>query len=347
MGKVGKRLLEGQTKQQRQSQRKELGTLRSLTVSSKTSVRYASARTKFYEFLRENSLEIPRRRELFDGLLAEYIEHLWSEGEGRGLAADTVAGLQDSDPKLKGQLQLTWRLLKTWNVNEVPNRAPPLTEAALEAMVGWSFFHGHFGFGVSLLVGFYSMLRTGELTTLRSSHIFMKAANAPAVLSLGLTKSGKRVGAAESVTLTVAVALRWLWAWKQCSKPHALFVSSVSAWRRLFSECLSALQLTLFEFRPYSLRRGGATWWFTKHSSFDKLMVAGRWQAAKTARIYLNESMAVLADMRLPQKSLLPFARVFHNQVSPPHLSTRTRRRKRGTWKGGLFMPLFSKKAPA
>ena len=93
MGKVGKRLLEGQTKQQRQSQRKELGTLRSLTVSSKTSVRYASARTKFYEFLRENSLEIPRRREQYDGLLAEYIEHLWSEGEGRGLAADTVAGL--------------------------------------------------------------------------------------------------------------------------------------------------------------------------------------------------------------------------------------------------------------
>ena len=214
-------------------------------------------------------------------------------------------------------------------------------------MVGWSFFHGHFGFGVSLLVGFYGMLRTGELTTLRSSHVFMKTATAPAVLSLGLTKSGKRVGASESVTLTVAVALRWLWVWKQSVKPQALFVPSASAWRRLFSECLKALQLTLFEFRPYSLRRGGATWWFTKHGSFDKLMVAGRWQAAKTARIYLNHGMAVLADMRLPQKSLLPFVRVFHNQAAPPHLSSRARRRKRGTWKGGLSLPLFSKKAPA
>ena len=344
MGKVGKRVLEGQTKQQRQAQRRELGTLRSLTVSNKTSTRYIAARTKFYNFLRENSLEIPSRREHFDSLLAEYIEHLWAEGEGRGLAADTVAGMQDADPKLKGQLQLTWRLLKTWNVNEVPNRAPPLTETALEAMVGWSFFHGHFGFGVSLLVGFYGMLRTGELTSLRCSHIFMKAETAPAVLSLGLTKSGKRVGVSESVTLNVAVALRWLWAWKQSVKPQALFVPSVSAWRKLFSECLQALQLTLFEFRPYSLRRGGATFWFGKHASFDKLMVAGRWQAAKTARIYLNESMAVLADMRLPQKSLLPFVRVFHNQASPPHLSSRARRKKRGTWKGGLSLPLFSKK---
>ncbi|CAK9088633.1 Tyr recombinase domain-containing protein, partial [Durusdinium trenchii] len=104
--------------------------------------------------------------------LAEFegsLEAAPDEGEGRGVAADTVAGLQDADPKLKGQPQLTWRLLKTWNANEVPNRAPPLTEAALEAMVGWSFFHGHFEFGVSLLVGFYGMLRTGELTTLRDA----------------------------------------------------------------------------------------------------------------------------------------------------------------------------------
>ena len=81
MGNVGKRVLEGQTKQQRQAQRRELGTLRSLTVYSKTSNRYIAARTKFYNFLRENSLEIPSRREHFDSLLAEYIEHLWSEGE--------------------------------------------------------------------------------------------------------------------------------------------------------------------------------------------------------------------------------------------------------------------------
>ena len=48
------------------------------------------------------------KTEQFDSLLAEYIEYLWLEGEGRGLASDTVAGIQDADPKLKGQLQLTW-----------------------------------------------------------------------------------------------------------------------------------------------------------------------------------------------------------------------------------------------
>ena len=225
-------------------------------------------------------------------------------------------------------------------MNEVPYRAPPLTETAIEAMVGWSFFHAHFGFGVSLLVGFCSKLRTGELTSLRSSHIFMKSPKSPAI-SLELTNGGKPVGAPDSGTLTVGVALQWLWMWKQSVKPQAMFVSSVSVWRDLFAQCIDALQLGLFQFRPYSLRRGGATLWFSKHGSFDKLLVAGRWQAAKTAQTYLNEGMAVLADMKLPNKTLLPCVRVFHNQVSPPHLSTRSRRRKKGDVEGRLFLPHF------
>ena len=113
------------------------------------------------------------------------------------MALDTVAGLQDADPKLKGQLASTWGLSMTWRAIHFPNRAPPLTETAVHAMVGWSFFQGHYGFGgfgVSLLLAFYGMLRTGEVTEVRNSHIFMKSAGSPAVMSLGLTKGGKRIG---------------------------------------------------------------------------------------------------------------------------------------------------------
>lgn len=52
-------------------------------------------------------------------------------------------------------------------------------------------------FGVSLLVGFYAMLRTGELLHLKNSHIYMTGLKAPAVLFMGMTKQGKRMGAAE------------------------------------------------------------------------------------------------------------------------------------------------------
>lgn len=91
-------------------------------------------------------------------------------------------------------------MLRTWSVNEIPNRAPPLPEGALHAMVGWSLFKGHHDFALSLLVGYYALLRTGELCDLKSSSIFMTSPAKPAVISLGFTKGGKRAGAAESCT---------------------------------------------------------------------------------------------------------------------------------------------------
>lgn len=113
----------------------------------------------------------------------------------------------------------------------------------------------------------------------------------------------------------------------------------------MFKTSLEALQLTLLEFRPYSLRRGGATFWFGKRGNFDKLLIAGRWQAARTARIYINEGLAILHDLKLPSKALLPFSRLFHSQKTPPrpaHLSTRKKCRKGGTWKEGKGRGSFS-----
>lgn len=177
---------------------------------------------------------------------------------GRALASDTVAGLQDKDPRLRGQLPGSWRLLKTWAVNEIPNRAPPLPVHVLHALVGWAFFHQHITFGVSLLIGFYGMLRTGEILGLSSHHVAGNQSASKYVISFGLTKSGKRQGAAESVVIGYDLVVEFLRKWKALARPHTCFGPSPTRWRKLFSEGLSALKLEPFGFRPYSLRRGGA-----------------------------------------------------------------------------------------
>ena len=110
--------------------------------------------------------------------------------------------------------------MKTWTTNEIPCRAPPLTEPVLKAMVGWAIFNQEFAFGLSLLVGFHALLRSGELLALQNWQIHMVSPGKPAVLNLGLTKSGKRQGAAESVTLTDKAALEWLWKWKLQASKH-------------------------------------------------------------------------------------------------------------------------------
>ena len=100
-------------------------------------------------------MELPKPRHRLDDLVAEYLEHLWSSGEGRALASDTIASLQIFDLHLKGHLQASWRLLKVWSQNEMPNRAPPFLQVALQALVGRALFLEDFDFALSLLVGFY------------------------------------------------------------------------------------------------------------------------------------------------------------------------------------------------
>ena len=186
-------------------------------------------------------------------------------------------------------------------MNEVPNRAPPLPEEALHMMVGYAIAKAEYLFALSLLVGFYGTLRTGEILNLKSSDVSIHTAQGPAVISLGLTKGGKRQGASESVSLTVEEPLRWLFAWTRDSNARKVLCPSPSHWRKLFNTTTEALGFSELGFRPYSLRRGGATWWFQRWGSLDRLLVYGRWQAAKTARTYVNSGLAALAEMRLPR----------------------------------------------
>lgn len=319
-----KRFVERNTQVERAKQRQKLGTLKDLTVQPATKARYNAAIDGFLQFLHTNNLTLPKQRQHLDPLVCEYLEHLWSQGYGRAVASDTVAGLQDQDPKIKGHLQGAWRLLKTWSLNEIPSRAPPLPAHVLHAMVGWALFHGHGTFAISLLVGFYAMLRTGEILTLKSSHMHCDAAHDKVILSLGFTKGGKRQGAAESCVVGYDIVVKFIKQWKSHASPSTGLAASPAKWRSLFNQALEALDLQCFSFRPYSLRRGGATWWFNRHHSLDQILVQGRWQAAKTARIYLNDGLAVLAELQLPasRPSLAPFLKIFQNQRSRPSFST-------------------------
>jgi len=83
----------------------------------------------------------------------------------------------------------------------------------------------------------------------------------------------------------------------------------------MFNECLEALQLTPWGFRPYSLRRGGATSLFIKIGSLDRVLLLGRWTAVKTAKIYLNSGLAMLADLKIASRLLQPFHLVYQNYL--------------------------------
>lgn len=104
MGPKVKQHVEGRDKAKRQQQRQQLGPLRLLTVQPKTRERYSRAVEKFFNYLRQHDLVLSRRKALLDPLVSDYIEHLWSSGEGRSPASDTLVVLQDKDPSIRGHL---------------------------------------------------------------------------------------------------------------------------------------------------------------------------------------------------------------------------------------------------
>ena len=69
-------------------------------------------------------------------------------------------------------------------------------------------------FALSVSAGFCGIMRTGELLALSSQDVEVQSLNSPAVISLGMTKSGKRQGASESITVSVFDVVRRLQQWK-------------------------------------------------------------------------------------------------------------------------------------
>ena len=316
MGKVT--IIAGKTKQERKVQRQQLGTLKANTVAARTRTRYNAALKAFYLWAQTSRIRIPSTAEEIDPIFADFIEHLWEEGESLSLATDGLSGLQDIRPRFRGFLALSW-LIKTWQKQEIPQRAPPLPEDGLHAMCGYFLSRRQHQLSLALEVGYYAVLRTGELLTLTGNQIAVSSNCECAVLSLGAAKTSQRSGVSDSVTLRVLPVCQRLLTWKQNSRANAPLVNvSEYQFRKSFDEALACLGLKHLGFRPYSLRRGGATMYWRKHPNMDAIRLMGRWASDKSARVYIQDGMSRLAEMQfsVTQPPLKDFYALYSRQGS-------------------------------
>ncbi len=96
------------------------------------------------------------------------------------------------------------------------------------------------------------------------------------------------------------VALKVLRARLLSSQPGDFLLSRRSHhFRTVFKQVCEGLGLQECDFRPYSLRRGGATYDFQTNQSMSGVCVRGRWANERTARIYINEGLSALTQIRL------------------------------------------------
>ena len=281
-----KEVVEGNTRGAR-------GKLKNLVIQPATLRRYETAMKHFLEFLKWNSFTLPSGYEEVDRLASLCIEELWEEGDSRYLAQDILSGLQHFEPQLKRRLMQSWRLIKAWQKHEIPSRAPPLTPSTLFVLAGWLHQHvPEVALGVAL--GFFGLLRTGELLQIR--HKDLICTHDFVVIHLGSTKMAVRNAGVESTSFSHETISIMLQAWKSVNTPDALLINmSSSAFRQWFARGLHATGLGS-AYKPYSLRRGGATQVFLDTQSYSTVCQRGRWASERTCRVYIQDSVALLTE---------------------------------------------------
>ena len=172
-----------------------------------------------------------------------------------------------------------------------------LCEAAIDA--------GYTEFLTLLLVGFYGLLRIGEVFGLHCGDCSFSDSNKQVVLTLRLTKTSKPSGGSETVVIDNPLAVACLKIMCEAKLPgQPVFAFSYYQFRKTLTELLHTCGLQEWYITVHSLRRGGATYLFQLANSYHHVAEIGRWSSLKACRLYVQQAVAEAADLNLTSRRL-------------------------------------------
>lgn len=266
-------------------------------LTPKTLSRYYLALRKLLPYVEKASTE-----DQLDTMVSRWVRRMWREGEPLLTIGDGLSALHFYQPWTRRKLPAAWKLFSIWRRIEVPSRAPPLTWALVKAMAAYEWSRENFEMGALLLLAFHCMLRTGELLQVTSDDFSL--GETCGIVSLKGTKTGLRHNADEAISITdglVLEVIRTLVETRRVQNLHLvpLWSGTASLFRTRFKDLCNVMQLEQFCFRPYSLRRGGATHYFQQTRSMEGALIRGRWESSRVARLYISDALSHLPEIKL------------------------------------------------
>ena len=275
--------------------------LRDAGITEKTQVRY-------YLGMKQILPVLERSRSLveMDSNVSEWIQQRWEAGDAIHQVSDALCAIHHYEPWTRRHIPESWKIFAIWRKLESPDRAPPLTQQIVDAWIMYCIAHCNLEFASMLALGFYGLLRTGECLQVRPKDLLIGSDNG--VISLAETKSGLRNAAKETVSVQSDLALEVLRA--TIKQKRSLQMDRVPIWsksaqcfRNTFAHHIKRFNLETHRFRPYSLRRGGATALFQRTGSMEAALLKGRWASTKVAKIYLADGLSFLPGLRFSAKA--------------------------------------------
>eukprot|EP00435_Cladocopium_sp_Y103_P015342 s342_g3.t1 len=275
--------------------------LEDVGITSLTLERYYQAVARLAPHIQDVSSECE-----LDEVISDWIQEEFEAGTPLHLVGDALSGLHHFEPFTRRKLHKSWRLYGIWRRFEVPCRAPPLTQDITLAMAGWCLANDELTMAALLLLGFHALLRTGEILQVRPCDFILDETRG--LVSLPSSKSGVRNNSRESVSLHDTSTLETVRAMVTLKNQLGLhrvpcWDRSGTAFRNLFRKAIDQLEISALNFRPYSLRRGGATYEMQSHGLMEKTLIRGRWKNSNIARIYITDGLSLLPSLSMSLRS--------------------------------------------
>ena len=246
-----------------------------------------------------------------DQVCEEWIEFQWVSGQTLGSIGDALCGLQFYWPETKGHLRSSWKLYKNWRRIEIPTRAPPISALIVQAFIGYLVDQEAICAAFLIGLGFHAYLRTGELLSLQFRDL--QLGTSTGVVTIRGGKSGLRHNIDEAVALydsfivQLGQLVRLLPHHRQGT--DLVWPYTAANFRKVFARCVLFFGLESLEYKPYSLRRGGATHDYMKQGVLEPILLRGRWHSLAVARLYLEDGLAQLPTLCLSKTTLSHLSR--------------------------------------
>ena len=109
--------------------------LKHIGIRPRTLRLYRFEVSQFFRYLEAMGLKLPGSFAKLDDLLAEYINHLFQEGESISRAGWVLSGFRRFYPRVRRELAVSQQWYNNWTRAHVPERATPITWKILRAAV--------------------------------------------------------------------------------------------------------------------------------------------------------------------------------------------------------------------
>ena len=265
--------------------------LKATTIKS-----YKQALRRFFQYLEDEELPLPRIFRELDSYLSQFLEHMWLDDQPMAYAGHLLSALRRFMPESRWKVPRAKQYYSNWATSHVARQATPMPPEVIMAFAGLAISTHQAPLAALLLLGFLAFLRTGEMVSLHATKIHADPNLGRVLLALPSTKTSRH--AEETVCVSDPLVAHLVASVLPQLTTPLVWAGSARSFRAVLAEFSTFFELDSFQFSAYSIRRGGASFAFAQGASLDELLIKGRWQSQRTARLYLDTGRAALIQTR-------------------------------------------------